>query len=74
MVLLKKQMLPVGRRFHGGNRANADRTMCKKCVELDRRISDLRRMIAHLRDARTVEAANDMIAEMDAHKAAHHPQ
>jgi hypothetical protein len=68
MVLLK----PVGRRPMVV--IARMRTLRKKCVELDRRISDLRRMIAHLRDARTVEAANDMIAEMDAHKAAHHPQ
>jgi uncharacterized small protein (DUF1192 family) len=55
-------------------RANADAAMCDKCTELDRRIGHLRKMIERLEDAAAVEAATKLIEEMDARKAALHPE
>jgi hypothetical protein len=48
--------------------------MCDKCTELDRRIGHLRKMIERLEDAAAVEAATKLIEEMDARKAALHPE
>jgi uncharacterized small protein (DUF1192 family) len=48
--------------------------MCDKCTELDRRIGLLKKMIERLEDSETVEAANGLIEEMQARKAALHPE
>jgi hypothetical protein len=48
--------------------------MCDKCTEIDRRIGHLRTMVAQLTDQKTVEAANKMIEEMQAQKAALHSE
>jgi hypothetical protein len=48
--------------------------MCWKCIELDRRIGHLRRMMEQLSDPLTIEAANKMIEEMEAEKAKLHPE
>jgi hypothetical protein len=47
--------------------------MCEKCAELDRRIDHLRRMIEQLQDLQTMDAANQLIEEMEAKKAKLHP-
>lgn len=43
-------------------------SMCEKCDEIDRGIGHLRRMIEHLQDPGTLEAANKLIEEMEAKK------
>jgi hypothetical protein len=48
--------------------------MCNKCTELDRRIGHLKKMIEQLEDLETVEAAHKLIEEMQARKAALHPE
>jgi hypothetical protein len=48
--------------------------MCEKCAELDRRIGHLKSMIEHLADQKAVAAANRLIEEMEAEKAALHPE
>jgi hypothetical protein len=48
--------------------------MCNKCEELDRRTGHLRKMVEQLADPQTIEAANSLIADMEAKKAAFHPQ
>jgi hypothetical protein len=52
-------------------RANAVGAMCEKCAELDRKIVHLRRMVEQLADPRTINAAKNMIKEMEAEKAQH---
>jgi hypothetical protein len=47
--------------------------MCEKCVEIDRRIALLKKMIEQLADPATVETANKMIEEMEARKVQLHP-
>ena len=48
--------------------------MCDKCTELDRRIGLLKKMIERLEDPGTVEAANNLIDQMETRKAAYHPE
>ena len=48
--------------------------MCEKCIEIDRRIARLKAIATQLLDQATVEAANQLIAEMEAHKKALHPE
>ena len=43
-------------------------SMCEKCDEIDRGIGHLRRMIEHLEDMGTIEAANKLIEELEARK------
>ena len=45
--------------------------MCDKCLEVDRRIGLLKRMIEQLVDPATLEAANKLIEEMEATKPLH---
>ena len=45
--------------------------MCDKCLEVDRRIGLLKRMIEQLADPGTIEAANKLIEEMEATKPLH---
>jgi hypothetical protein len=46
--------------------------MCEKCAELDRKIVHLRRLVENLTDPGTINAAKNMIKEMEAEKAQHH--
>jgi hypothetical protein len=48
--------------------------MCQKCIELDKRIGRLKRIAAQLLDPATVEAAAQLVAEMEAQKKALHPE
>ena len=45
--------------------------MCDKCLEVDRRVGLLKRMIEQLADLGTIEAANKLIEEMEATKPLH---
>jgi hypothetical protein len=47
--------------------------MCEKCVELDRRVSHLRTLLANMTDSRTVAAINVMVEKIETEKAAFHP-
>ena len=49
-------------------------SMCQKCIELDKRIGRLKRIAAQLLDPATVEAAAQLVAEMEAQKKALHPE
>jgi len=48
--------------------------MCDKCIELERRIGHLKRMMERFEDPGTVEAANKLIEQMEARKAALHSE
>ena len=48
-------------------------SMCEICVELDKRIIRLKRIAAQLLDPETVEAATQLVGEMEARKKALHP-
>jgi hypothetical protein len=50
-------------------RASAVGVMCEKYAELERKIVHLRRMVEQLTDPGTVNAARNMIREMEAEKA-----
>lgn len=47
--------------------------MCEKCVEIDKTIERYRRIIASVTDQFTLDQARELIAELDAKKAALHP-
>jgi hypothetical protein len=47
-------------------------SMCEKCLELDRRVSHLRTLIANVTDSQTIAAMNVMIEKIEAEKVALH--
>ena len=49
-------------------------SMCEKCDDIDRRIGLLKKMLEHLEDPGSLEAANKLIAEMEATKATSHSE
>ena len=48
--------------------------MCEKCVDLDKKIGYFRVLAVRLMDSSTIEAARKLIEEMQAQKAALHPE
>ena len=48
--------------------------MCDKCGELDKKIEHYRRMLLSIGDQTTVERLEAMIADLQAQKAALHPE
>jgi len=48
--------------------------MCDRCQELDEKIERYRRIAWAINDQRTVDKLVEMIAGMEAHKAALHPE
>ena len=48
--------------------------MCDRCVELDAKIAHYRRLVSQLTDPLTTERAANLIAEIQAQKAALHPE
>ena len=48
--------------------------MCDKCAELDKKIAHFKDLASRLVDPQTVEGANKLIKEMQAQKAALHPE
>jgi hypothetical protein len=48
--------------------------MCEKCVEIDQRIARLNQIAAIILDQQTIDAINAMIPELEAQKAALHPE
>jgi hypothetical protein len=49
-------------------------SMCEKCIEIDKRIARLKAIAAQMLDQATVAAAGQLIAEMEDHKKALHPE
>jgi hypothetical protein len=47
--------------------------MCEKCVEIDEKISRYRRLQYTVADQKMQEAADRLVAELEAKKAALHP-
>jgi hypothetical protein len=48
--------------------------MCDKCVELDKTIERYRRILLSIGDQVTVDRTKELIAELQAKKAALHPE
>jgi hypothetical protein len=48
--------------------------MCDKCRELDDRIEHYRRLAASINDKLTVDRIEELVARLDAEKAALHPE
>ena len=48
--------------------------MCDKCTELDKRIEHYSRMLLSIGDQITVERIKELIADLQAQKAALHPE
>jgi hypothetical protein len=54
---------------------NTDRViMCDKCVEIDKTIERYRRILLSIDDQITVDRTKDLIGELQAKKAALHPE
>ena len=60
--------------IHEWGRANAELTMCEKCVEIDRTIERCERGIASVGDRVTVERLMALIEDLQAQKVALHPE
>jgi hypothetical protein len=58
----------------GRRRANAELPMCEKCVEIDDRIATYQRIASRITDQPTVDGAKQLIADLEAKKAALHPE
>jgi hypothetical protein len=54
-------------------RANAVAVMCEKCVELDKRLEQYRRLAASITDQLTIDRLNKAIKDTVAEKAKLHP-
>ena len=54
-------------------RANADRGMCEKCAELDRKIEHYERISALIGDQLTVGRIKELVVKMKVQKAEFHP-
>jgi hypothetical protein len=50
------------------------RAMCEKCVEIDKTIERYRQIKRSIMDQLTVDRAKELIAELEARKAALHPE
>jgi len=48
--------------------------MCTKCVEIDKAIERYRNIVRSITDQPTVDRAKELIAELEAQKAALHPR
>jgi hypothetical protein len=48
--------------------------MCEKCIELAKKIENYRQLAARVRDPLLTEGVGKLIEEMEAQKAAFHPQ
>jgi hypothetical protein len=54
-------------------RANAVAVMCEKCIELDRKIEQYRRVASSMTDQLTIDRINRLIKDTLAEKAGLHP-
>jgi hypothetical protein len=60
--------------MHEWGRANAELTMCEKCVEIDRMIESCEHAVIFIGDRVTVERLMAMVKDLQAQKAALHPE
>jgi hypothetical protein len=67
-------MSSAGRPMLCQARASAELKMCDKCVELDSKIEHYRRLSAGITDQPTLDGIKKLIEEMNAQKAALHPE
>ena len=51
-----------------------DRTMCNQCVEIDKTIERYRNILRSINDQLTLDRAKELIADLEAQKAALHPE
>ena len=56
------------------SRANADAAMCDKCIELDKRTAHFKDLAMRIMDPQTLEGARKLIEDLQAQKAALHPE
>jgi hypothetical protein len=55
-------------------RANAELTMCDKCIQLDKKIEHYERLASAMADELTVERLRESVREMRAQKNALYPE
>jgi hypothetical protein len=55
-------------------RANAELTMCDKCIQLDKKIEHYERLASGIADELTRERLRNSVQEMRAQKTALHPE
>ena len=55
-------------------RADAEIPMCDKCIDIDKAIERFRQVQRTILDQLTVDRAKAMVAELEARKAALHPE
>ncbi len=48
--------------------------MCEKCIEIDQKIERYRRIQQFILDPYTVDQTKELVAELEAQKAALHPE
>jgi hypothetical protein len=48
--------------------------MCERCEEIDAKIAHYRRIMGHITDQQFNDRATELIAELEAHKKALHPE
>jgi hypothetical protein len=48
--------------------------MCEKCIEIDKKIGQYRKIAFSLNDQLTIDRIKTLIAELEAQKAALHPE
>jgi hypothetical protein len=48
--------------------------MCDKCVKIDKTIERYRNILRSINDKKTIDGAEKLIAELEAQKAALHPE
>ncbi len=54
--------------------ADVNRPMCQRCVELDSKIEQYKRIAGSITDQLTLERINELVKRMTAEKAALHPE
>ena len=62
------------RTVHGPTLARMRATMCSQCEEIDAKIKRLRDIATRLLDQQTLEGSARLVAELEAQKAALHPE
>jgi hypothetical protein len=53
---------------------NCGKTMCEKCVEIDRRIAHLKDMASSIFDQQMLDGIDSLVAELEAQKTKLHPE
>jgi len=64
----------IGSRYHDGAAQCGTDIMCEKCAELDKKIERCKRAVVSVGDRVTVERLMAMVKDLQAQKAALHPE